>query len=158
MTEIQIGSSAPQFEMPDDRGDIITLSSYEGKYLILFFYPKDNTPGCTTESKDFSALKEKFSELGAHILGVSRDSVKKHQNFIAKQDLSIQLGADLTGEMTEAYGVWVEKKMYGKTYMGIQRATFLIGPGGDVINIWPKVKVKGHAEEVLQTLKNHLTE
>jgi len=135
--------------MPAENGKTVSLTDYKGKYLVLYFYPKDNTPGCTIEAKDFSALKDGFTKANAAVLGVSRDSVKKHENFIAKQDLTISLGADLEGKVTEDYGVWVEKKMYGKTYMGIQRATFLIGPDGKIVEIWPKVKVKNHAEEVL---------
>lgn len=153
MTDLNIGDAAPSFKMPAEAGKTVALSDYAGKYLALFFYPKDNTPGCTIESKDFSSLKSDFQKNNAEILGVSRDSVKKHENFIAKQDLTVSLGADLEGSVTEDYGVWVEKKMYGKTYMGIQRATFLIGPDGKIAEIWPKVKVKGHAEEVLERLK-----
>ena len=133
----------------------ISLSDYAGKYLVLYFYPKDNTPGCTTEALDFTAAKSDFTKLNAEILGVSRDSVKKHDNFIAKKELKIGLGADLDGRATEDYGVWVEKSMYGKTYMGIQRATFLIGPDGKIIEIWPKVRVKGHVDAVLETLREY---
>lgn len=150
---LNIGDNAPDFEMPAEHGKTVSLSDYEGKYLVLYFYPKDNTPGCTVEAKDFSAMKAEFASANAEILGVSRDSVKKHENFIAKQGLSISLGADLEGKVTEDYGVWVEKKMYGKTYMGIQRATFLISPEGKIAEIWPKVKVKGHAEEVLGRIR-----
>jgi len=103
---------------------------------------------------DFSALKSEFTALNCDILGVSRDSVKKHDNFIAKQELTIDLGADLDGKVTEDYGVWTEKKMYGKTYMGIQRATFLIGPDGKIVQVWPKVRVKEHASQVLDALKS----
>ncbi len=146
---LNVGDTAPDFTMPAESGKTVSLADYSGKYLVLYFYPKDNTPGCTVEAKDFSALKKDFTKAGCEILGVSRDSVKKHENFIAKQDLTISLGADLEGKVTEDYGVWVEKKMYGKTYMGIQRATFLIGPDGKIVEIWPKVKVKNHAEDVL---------
>ncbi len=146
---LNVGDTAPDFTMPAESGKTVSLADYSGKYLVLYFYPKDNTPGCTVEAKDFSALKKDFTKASCEILGVSRDSVKKHENFIAKQDLTISLGADLEGKVTEDYGVWVEKKMYGKTYMGIQRATFLIGPDGKIVEIWPKVKVKNHAEDVL---------
>ncbi len=154
MMSLQKGDAAPEFTMPTENSGQTTLADYAGKFLVLYFYPKDNTPGCTVEAKDFSALKSDFAKAGAEILGVSRDSVKKHENFIAKQDLTISLGADLEGKVTEDYGVWVEKKMYGKTYMGIQRATFLISPDGKIAEIWPKVKVKGHAQEVLETTQS----
>ncbi len=151
---LNVGDKAPDFTMPAESGKTVSLADYAGKSLVLYFYPKDNTPGCTVEAKDFSALKSDFAKANCEILGVSRDSVKKHENFIAKQDLSISLGADLEGKVTEQYGVWVEKKMYGKTYMGIQRATFLIGPDGKIVEIWPKVKVKNHAEDVLARVKS----
>ena len=153
LTELAPGDVAPAFSMPGS-GDsgTLSLSDYNGKYLVLYFYPKDNTPGCTTEAIDFTAQKDAFQALNAEIIGVSRDSIKKHDNFIAKKELGIILGADLEGKVTEDYGVWVEKNMYGKTYMGIQRATFLISPDGAIAEVWPKVRVKGHAEEVLKKL------
>lgn len=156
LTNLKSGDAAPAFSMPGS-GDsgTLSLSDYSGKYLVLYFYPKDNTPGCTTEAIDFTAQKDAFSDLNAEIIGVSRDSVKKHDNFIAKKELGIVLGADVDGRVTEDYGVWVEKNMYGKTYMGIQRATFLIGPDGKIVEVWPKVRVKGHVDEVLDTLRNH---
>jgi peroxiredoxin Q/BCP len=117
--------------------------------VVLYFYPKDNTPGCTTEAIDFSAHAAAFAEAGAVIVGVSRDSAKKHDNFKSKHDLKVILGADTEGKVTEDYGVWIKKQMYGREYMGIQRATFLIDSAGVIQKIWPKVKVKGHAEEVL---------
>ncbi len=157
LTELKSGDAAPEFSMPgsSDSGTL-SLSDYVGKYLVLYFYPKDNTPGCTTEALDFTAQKSAFAELNAEIIGVSRDSVKKHDNFIAKKDLGILLGADIEGQVTEDYGVWVEKSMYGKTYMGIQRATFLIGPDGRILEVWPKVRVKGHVDAVLETLRTHV--
>lgn len=155
MTQPAIGDTAPDFTMPRDGDETVSLSDFKGKYLVLYFYPKDNTPGCTTEGKAFTAHKSDFADLNAEIVGVSRDSVKKHDNFIAKQDLDIILGADLEGKVTEDYGVWVEKSMYGKTYMGIQRATFLIGPDGKIVHTWPKVRVKGHVADVLDTLREH---
>jgi len=151
---LKVGDKAPDFKMPAESGKTVSLTDYSGKFLVLYFYPKDNTPGCTIEAKDFSGLKADFAKANCEILGVSRDSVKKHENFIAKQELTISLGADLEGQVTEDYGVWVEKKMYGKTYMGIQRATFLIGPDGKIAEIWPKVKVKQHAEDVLARVKS----
>ncbi len=156
LTDLKAGDTAPAFSMPGS-GDsgTLSLSDYSGKYLVLYFYPKDNTPGCTTEAIDFTAQKDAFAELNAEIIGVSRDSIKKHDNFIAKKELGIILGADIEGKVTEDYGVWVEKSMYGKTYMGIQRATFLIGPDAKIVEVWPKVRVKGHVDDVLDTLREH---
>ena len=156
LTTLKPGDPAPAFSMPGS-GDsgTLSLSDYAGKYLILYFYPKDNTPGCTTEAIEFTAEKAAFAKLNAEIIGVSRDSIKKHDNFIAKKELGIVLGADIDGKVTEDYGVWVEKSMYGKTYMGIQRATFLIGPDGKIVDVWPKVRVKGHVEAVLESLRSH---
>lgn len=154
LTDLKSGDPAPDFAMPisGDHSEI-TLQDFAGKYLVLYFYPRDNTPGCTTEALDFTANKAAFAELNAEIMGVSRDSLKKHDNFIAKKELEIVLGADLEGKVTEDYGVWVEKNNYGKTYMGIQRATFLIGPDGKIVEVWPKVRVKGHVDAVLETLR-----
>ena len=156
LTNLTIGDKAPKFSMPGS-GDheTVKLSDYAGRYLVLYFYPKDNTPGCTTEAIDFTAKKQEFLDLNADILGVSRDSVVKHNNFIAKKELDIVLGADVEGKVTEDYDVWVEKSMYGKTYMGIQRASFLIGPNGKILEVWPKVRVKGHVDAVLETLRNY---
>ena len=134
---------------------ILSLANYSGKYLVLYFYPKDNTPGCTTEAIDFTTHKQAFTDLNADIIGVSRDSVEKHNKFIAKKELGITLGADIEGKVTEDYGVWVEKSMYGKIFMGIQRATFLIGLDGKILEVWPKVRVKGHVEAVLDSLRKH---
>lgn len=154
MSNISTGSSAPQFSMPTNGGGTVSLDDYKGHYLVLYFYPKDNTPGCTTEALDFTAQKSAFAALNADILGVSRDSVTKHENFIAKHDLGITLGADIEGKVTEDYGVWGEKKLYGKTYMGIERATFLIDPDGQIAQVWRKVRVKGHVEAVLEALRD----
>ena len=156
LTDLKPGDAAPAFSMPGSgTSGTLTLTDYQGSYLVLYFYPKDSTPGCTTEALDFTAQKESFSGLNAEIIGVSRDSIKKHDNFIAKKELGVVLGADIDGKVTEDYGVWVEKSMYGKTYMGIQRATFLIGPDGKIVEVWPKVRVKGHVDAVLETLRNH---
>lgn len=149
---LEEGMNAPDFSAPGAGGKTHSLGDYKGKWLVLYFYPKDDTPGCTNEARDFSALAHQFAARNAAILGVSKDPVAKHEKFIAKHDLDVDLASDEDGAMCDAYGVWVEKKMYGKTYMGIQRATFLIGPDGKLARIWPKVKVKGHAEEVLGTL------
>lgn len=149
---LSAGDNAPDFVVETADGSV-SLADLKGKYLILYFYPRDNTPGCTREAIAFSALKEDFAREGAHILGISRDSLKKHENFTAKHSLSIPLGADTDGAVCEAYGVWVKKKLYGREYMGIQRATFLIESNGRIAHIWPKVKLAGHAEDVLETLR-----
>lgn len=156
MSELATGQKAPEFNLPTDEGGEISLSKLKGKIVVLYFYPKDDTPGCTTEAIDFSSRISDFEAAGAVVVGVSKDSVKKHQNFKAKHDLKVILASDPEGEMIERYGVWVEKAMYGRTYMGIERATFVIGPDGTIRDIWRKVKVKNHADEVLvavQTLK-----
>jgi len=152
---LEIGDTAPEFSMPRDGGDTISLSDFAGRYLVLYFYPKDDTPGCTTEAVTFSAMKGDFKQYNALILGVSKDTVAKHDKFIAKHDLTIPLGSDTEGDMIERYGVWVEKNMYGKKYMGIERSTFLIGPDSKIIQIWRKVRVKGHVEAVHEAVKEH---
>ena len=139
----------PDFELPATGEKPFRLSTTKGKPIVLYFYPKDSTPGCTTEAIDFSSLKEGFEKANAIVIGVSRDSVKRHDNFKVKNDLKVILGADLEGRVTEDYDVWVEKSLYGRKYMGIQRATFLIDSQGLIQKVWPKVKVKGHAAEVL---------
>lgn len=139
-------------ETPDGAG--VKPSDFAGQKLVIFFYPKDNTPGCTTENKDFSALKSEFDAAGIALLGVSKDSAKKHQNFIAKHDLQAPLATDAeTDGLAEALGVWVEKQMYGKTYWGLERSTFLVGPDGKIAQVWRKVKVKGHADDVLEAAR-----
>ncbi|HBQ47524.1 peroxiredoxin [Hyphomonas atlantica] len=148
---LQAGDKAPNFSMPSTEGDI-SLKDFEGSYLVLYFYPRDNTPGCTTEAKDFTALVDEFGARNAKIVGVSRDSMTKHENFKAKQDLRVILASDEDGKTTESYGTWVEKNMYGKTHMGVARETFLIDPTGKIIKLWKKVRVKGHAQEVLEAL------
>jgi len=144
-----IGQAAPSFTLPRDGGAQVSLSDYSGKIVVLYFYPKDDTPGCTTEAIDFTADIDAFAKAGAVVLGVSRDTVKKHEKFRDKHSLRVALLADEDGAVCEAYGVWGEKSMYGRTYMGIDRTTFLIGPDGKIARIWEKVKVKGHAAEVL---------
>ena len=151
---LEEGMNAPDFSAAGSGGKTYALSDYAGKWLVLYFYPKDDTPGCTTEANDFTGLSEQFSAKNASILGVSKDTVAKHDKFIAKHDLSVDLLSDEDGAVCEAYGVWVEKKMYGKTYMGIQRATFLITPDGKIAKVWPKVRVKGHAEDVLEAISD----
>lgn len=131
-----------------------SISDYRGSPLVLYFYPKDDTTGCTREAQDFTALADQFAEAGVAIVGVSKDSVAKHEKFIGKYDLKVELGSDSDGSLCEAFGVWVEKTLYGRKYMGIERATFLITSNGIIAKIWHKVKVAGHAESVLETAKS----
>ncbi|AXS40832.1 peroxiredoxin [Breoghania sp. L-A4] len=142
------GMMAPEFSLPTDSGESLRLSELSG--AVLFFYPKDNTPGCTKEAIAFSHLKEDFAKAGVTVIGISPDSVKKHQNFKAKQNLTVTLVADEEKAAAEAYGVWIEKSLYGRKYMGVDRSTFLIGKDGKIARIWRKVKVPGHAEAVLE--------
>ncbi|NCP24300.1 MAG: peroxiredoxin [Erythrobacter sp.] len=144
------GDTLPDIALETIDGSEVKPSDFKGRKLVLFFYPKDNTPGCTTEAKDFSALRPDFDAAGVALLGVSKDSAQKHRNFIAKHDLTVDLATDAQdGGLSDALGVWTEKKMYGKTFMGMVRTTYLIGEDGRILRVWPKVKVKGHAEEVL---------
>ncbi|RZJ01889.1 MAG: thioredoxin-dependent thiol peroxidase [Brevundimonas sp.] len=149
MTEITAGQAAPAFDMATDGGGRVSSADLRGKTVVLYFYPKADTPGCTTEGQDFSALIDDFAQAGAIVIGVSRDAVKKLDRFKAKYDLKVVLASDEPGDITEAFGVWGEKSMYGRTYMGIERSTFLIDGAGRVIRTWRNVKVKGHAAEVL---------
>jgi len=148
-----ISQPAPDFTLPVTGGEDVTLSSLQGKAVVLFFYPRDDTPGCTKESIGFSEHLDAFNEAGALVFGISRDTMAKHDKFTAKHDLTVPLLADVEGTVTESYGVWVEKKMYGKKSMGIERATYLIDPKGNIANIWRKVKVPGHVEEVLEAVR-----
>ncbi len=150
---LSLNAPAPDFTLPQTDGSDITLSNLRGGPVVLFFYPKDDTPGCTKESIAFSQHLQAFADLGAKVLGVSKDSVAKHRKFTAKHDLTVPLLSDENGTVCEDYGVWKEKSMYGKTYMGIERTTVLIGADGNVVQIWPKVKVPGHAESVLDAVK-----
>ncbi len=150
---IEVGNKAPDFCLPNQDDVEICLRDLAGKWVVLYFYPKDNTPGCSTEAIDFSAKKAEFEDLGAVILGVSADSTKKHRNFIEKKELSITLLSDEEHQVLEAYGVWQLKKNYGREYMGIVRSTFLIDPDGVLRAKWEKVRVKGHVEAVLEKLK-----
>ena len=143
------GAKAPAFTLPTDDGGTVTLSDFKGKNLVLFFYPKANTSGCTKEAIAFSALKPSFTKVDTAVLGVSADPVKAQDAFKKKHDLKTPLASDETHQMLELYGVWGEKSMYGRKFQGITRTTVLIGPDGRVVQIWPKVKVDGHAEEVL---------
>lgn len=147
--EITEGQRAPAFDMATAEGGRVSLDDLGGRKFVLYFYPKADTPGCTTEGQDFSAKMAEFETAGVTVIGVSRDPVRKLDRFRAKHDLKIVLASDEAGEVTEAFGVWVEKRLYGRQYMGIERATFLVDGGGVVRRIWRKVIVKGHAAEVL---------
>ena len=148
----EAGDKAPAFDMPTDGDGNVSLSGLSGKNVVLYFYPRDDTPGCTKEAIAFTGLKADFDARNAVIVGVSKDTVAKHAKFRAKHDLDVILGADEDGAVCEAYGVWVEKNMYGRKSMGIERSTFLIGPDGTLRQVWRKVKVAGHAEAVLAAL------
>ena len=152
MTEITEGSIAPAFDMATDGGGRVSSDALRGKPYVLYFYPKADTPGCTTEGQDFSALIDDFARAGAVVIGVSRDPVKKLDRFKAKHDLKVILASDEPEDVTEAWGVWVEKKLYGRQYMGIERATFLVDASGVIRRVWRNVRVKGHAAEVLAAL------
>jgi peroxiredoxin Q/BCP len=153
MSQIVEGSPAPDFALPADGGSTLSLSAMNGKIVVLYFYPKDDTSGCTAEAIDFSRLKPDFEALDAVVVGMSPDSAAKHDKFKAKHDLSVTLVADEELKTLQDYGVWVEKSMYGRKYMGVERATFLIGKDGKIAKIWRKVKVSGHAEAVLDAVK-----
>ncbi|CCB64320.1 MULTISPECIES: thioredoxin-dependent thiol peroxidase [unclassified Hyphomicrobium] len=150
---IEDGKKAPDFTLPDDTGEKVRLSKLKGHPVVVYFYPKDDTSGCTQEAKDFTCLADDFAAAGAELLGISPDSPTKHQKFKAKHELSIRLLADEQKEVAQAYGVWVEKSMYGRKYMGIERSTFLIDGSGKVVKSWRKVKIPGHAEEVLAAVR-----
>lgn len=153
-TPLDAGMKIPDIAMGTPEGGTVKPSDFAGKKLVLFFYPKDNTPGCTTEAKDFTALKGEFDAAGIELLGISKDSAKKHQNFIAKHELTTPLATDAEeGGLSDALGIWTEKQMYGKTYMGMVRTTYLVDADGKIAQVWNKVKVKGHAEEVLAAAK-----
>lgn len=147
------GDKAPGFELPSDSGGTVALKDFKGKPVVLYFYPKDDTSGCTKQAVNFSELAEEFAAAGAAVVGVSPDPVKSHDKFKAKHDLKVTLASDEDKEAIEAYGVWAEKQMYGKTYMGVERSTFLIGKDGRIAKVWRKVKVPGHAAAVLEAVK-----
>ena len=151
---LEPGDKALDFTATRDGGETISLSDFAGKWVILYFYPKDDTPGCTKEAIAFTELADEFRSAGAVVLGVSRDSVRKHDNFRKKHGLDVVLVSDDSGSITEDYGVWIEKSMYGRKYMGIERATFLIGKDGSIERTWRKVKVPGHAAEVLSEVQS----
>jgi peroxiredoxin Q/BCP len=150
---VEIGKPAPRFEMPTDGGGTVSLASLRGRRVILYFYPKDDTPGCTKEACAFRDALRDFSKAKAAVIGVSRDSVAAHDKFKAKYKLPFTLASDAEGKVSDAYGTWVEKSLYGRKYMGMERATFLIDEKGIVRGIWRKVKVPGHAEAVLAAVK-----
>ena len=153
MPDPQVGAPAPDVTLPRDGGDAVALRDLRGRAVVLYFYPRDDTSGCTREALDFSRLLTDFVAAGAVVLGVSRDSAKKHEKFIEKHGLTVPLLSDEGGEVAQSYGVWVEKSMYGRKYMGIERATFLIDREGRIARIWRKVRVPGHAEEVLAAVR-----
>ena len=153
MTDLAPGGKAPKITLPRDGGTSVSLSDFAGQKVVLYFYPKDDTPGCTTEAIGFTKMATEFAAAGAVVLGVSKDPVKKHDKFVAKYELGIALLSDEDGDVCERYGTWGEKSMYGKTYMGIERATFLIDADGTIRHIWRKVKVPGHVDAVLAAVK-----
>jgi len=152
MTALAEGMKAPDFNLPRDGGGSVALSDHAGQRLVLFFYPKDDTKGCTAEAIAFSGLESEFKKANTALLGMSPDSAAKHDKFIAKHELTVPLAADEEKTTLEAYGVWVEKSMYGRKYMGVERSTFLIDANGNIEKVWRKVKVPGHAEAVLQAV------
>ncbi|WP_425997274.1 peroxiredoxin [Caulobacter sp. DWR1-3-2b1] len=149
---LQAGDKAPAFDLPTDTGRV-SLASLKGKKIVLYFYPKDDTSGCTSQALQFSSEVEEFAKMGAVIVGVSKDSAASHAKFRLKHDITVELAADTTGEIVETYGAWVEKSMYGRKYMGIDRSTFLIDAEGMVREVWRKVKVPGHIKAVLTATK-----
>lgn len=153
MNLVNEGSELPKFDLEADGGRRVTSDALKGSPAVVYFYPKDNTPGCTKEAISFTELSQEFESLGVKVLGISPDSAAKHEKFIAKHELSLILGADPEHEAAEAFGVWVEKSMYGKKFMGVERATFLIDAEGKVAKVWRKVKVAGHAEAVLEAAR-----
>lgn len=153
MSELKIGSPAPDFTLPTDGGGVLTLSALKGQPVVLYFYPKDDTPGCTQESCDFRDNMAALKRLKVQVIGLSKDSVRKHEKFKEKFELTFPLASDENNDTCERYGVWVEKSMYGKKYMGIERSTFLIGADGKITQLWRKVIVTDHVVDVLKALK-----
>ena len=151
---ISEGQRAPALEVTASDGRTLNLAK-PGSPVVLYFYPKDDTSGCTREAKDFSSLLEQFDRSGTYVVGVSRDAMAKHEKFIGKYDLSVPLVSDEDGRISDAFGTWVQKSMYGRKYMGMERSTFLVGADGTVLRAWRKVKVPGHAEEVLSAVREH---
>ena len=149
---LSIGDLAPDFTLPRDGGGTVTLSALRPSRVVLYFYPRDDTPGCTTEAIEFTALRAEFEAAGAKVIGISKDTVAKHDKFVAKHDLGVMLVSDAESDVCARYGTWVEKNMYGKTSMGIERATFVVDAEGRISHVWRKVKAKGHAAAVLDAL------
>ena len=154
MSELKIGTKAPDFDLPADNNERIKLSDLSGEKVVLYFYPKDDTPGCTKEACEFRDSLPEFEKLYTKVIGISKDSPSRHDKFKEKHDLPFKLVSDEDGSVCEAYGTWVEKSMYGRKYMGIDRATFLIDENGDIQQVWRKVKVTGHVDSVLKALNN----
>jgi thioredoxin-dependent peroxiredoxin len=154
MTMLDVGDAVPEVTLKDADGADFTLARYRGRPMVVYFYPKADTPGCTSEAKDFTALAADFAALGVPVVGISRDKPARLKKFAEKYGLTVTLASDEPGEMCEAFGTWVEKSLYGRKYMGIERASFLVGVDGKIQRIWPKVKVKGHAAEVLEAAKS----
>ncbi|MBX2806877.1 MAG: thioredoxin-dependent thiol peroxidase [Hyphomicrobiales bacterium] len=150
---VKDGENAPDFVLPRDGGETVKLGQFKGNSVVLFFYPKDDTSGCTKEATEFSARLDEFRRAGAEVVGISPDSVKSHNKFREKHGLTVMLLSDEEKTVLEAYGVWVEKSMYGRKYMGVERSTFIIGADGRIIRSWRKVKVPGHVDEVLAVLQ-----
>ncbi|WP_454286763.1 thioredoxin-dependent thiol peroxidase [Rhizobium arsenicireducens] len=153
MADLATGDMAPDFTLPRDGGGTVSLAEFRGSPVVLYFYPKDDTSGCTTEALAFTALADEFAKAGAKVIGLSPDPVKSHDKFVAKHGLSVILASDEEKAILSAYGVWKEKSMYGRTYMGVERSTFLIDRDGRVAAVWRKVKVAGHAEAVLKAVQ-----
>jgi peroxiredoxin Q/BCP len=153
MADLAVGQQAPDFALPRDGGGMLKLSDFAGRPVVLYFYPQDDTETCTAEAMDFSALSTEFAKLGAAVIGVSPDSARKHDRFKSKYNLALDLAADEEQQAIRAYGVWAQKTMFGRQYMGVVRSTFLIDRAGRIARIWRKVRVKGHAKEVLEAVK-----
>ncbi len=153
MAELATGDRAPDFALPTDGGGEVKLSALSGGPVVLYFYPKDDTSGCTAEAIAFTALGAEFAKARTTVIGVSPDSCRSHDKFKAKHDLTVRLASDEDKKVIETYGLWVEKSMYGRKYMGVERATFLVGPDGKIVRIWRNVKVPGHADAVLEAVK-----
>jgi peroxiredoxin Q/BCP len=153
MSDLAVGDTAPDFDLPRDGGGRVALKAFAGKPVVIYFYPKDDTTGCTKEAISFTALLPEFEQAGATVIGISPDTAAKHDKFAKKHGLGVILGSDEDTSVASLYGVWKEKSMYGKSYMGIERSTFLVGPDGRIAKIWPKVKVDGHAQDVLQSVQ-----
>jgi peroxiredoxin Q/BCP len=154
MSMLEAGQAAPDFSLPGDGASKVRMQDFRGRNVVLYFYPKDDTSGCTQEAKEFSALKGEFAAAGTEVLGMSADSAQSHDKFKAKYELAIRLASDEDHRVLEAYGVWGEKSMYGRKYFGVERTTFLIDRKGTIARIWRKVKVPGHAAEVLEAARN----